>query len=372
MGTGLVCAHVVTPCFMCLAWQSPAQFPGAVSGIPVFWVFPVILMLMQHSQRNVGWEQTSWASQPGDSLEKGQAPAVLGVSPCPHSLQKGWLGGEQLSAASTRWGQPRWWGWPSSHPFPPCLKVPPVKPCGHWGIKSLPPLWLRRSRSPHCHGAGVVSASSSPAPPISLLPASSAPPKQAPGLGLLAWQSSCRYWGPSCSQAVSVLRKGFFGDRVHGNKGNGMCQHMVPSSRAQPACHRSHATLASTVALTVPAGLLAQRSEEGQKHEQMISIPLETYDQACIKDVEEGLEVKLMGGGKAGGKAPLLFLIAACMSWPFWPPSTRDCDARLFQQQFVPLHGCDSGQSCLGMHGAGAGWAVGVQNTSVTPVLDLP
>ncbi|KAM4649457.1 LOW QUALITY PROTEIN: acetyl-CoA carboxylase 2 [Amazona ochrocephala] len=39
------------------------------------------------------------------------------------------------------------------------------------------------------------------------------------------------------------------------------------------------------------SGLLAQRSEEGQKHQQMISIPLETYDQACIKDVEEGLEV---------------------------------------------------------------------------------
>ncbi|XP_061322456.1 acetyl-CoA carboxylase 2 isoform X2 [Pezoporus flaviventris] len=39
------------------------------------------------------------------------------------------------------------------------------------------------------------------------------------------------------------------------------------------------------------SGLLAQQSEEGQKHQQMISIPLETYDQACIKDVEEGLEV---------------------------------------------------------------------------------
>ncbi|NXD65210.1 ACACB carboxylase, partial [Eolophus roseicapillus] len=39
------------------------------------------------------------------------------------------------------------------------------------------------------------------------------------------------------------------------------------------------------------SGLLAQRSEEGQKHQQTISIPLETYDQACIKDMEEGLEV---------------------------------------------------------------------------------
>ncbi|NWS39614.1 ACACB carboxylase, partial [Probosciger aterrimus] len=39
------------------------------------------------------------------------------------------------------------------------------------------------------------------------------------------------------------------------------------------------------------SGLLAQQSEEGQKHQQTISIPLETYDQACIKDMEEGLEV---------------------------------------------------------------------------------
>lgn len=44
----------------------------------------------------------------------------------------------------------------------------------------------------------------------------------------------------------------------------------------------------------------------------------------------------------------------------------------LFQQPFVPLHRCCSGQSCCGMHGAGAGWAVGVQSTSVTPVLDPP
>ena len=48
------------------------------------------------------------------------------------------------------------------------------------------------------------------------------------------------------------------------------------------------------------------------------------------------------------------------MPWPFWPPSTRDSDARKFQQQLVPLHACGSGQSCLGMHGAGAGWTVGV------------
>ncbi|NWZ50899.1 ACACB carboxylase, partial [Haliaeetus albicilla] len=39
------------------------------------------------------------------------------------------------------------------------------------------------------------------------------------------------------------------------------------------------------------SGLVAQWSEEDQKHRQMISIPLETYKQGCVKDVEEGLEV---------------------------------------------------------------------------------
>ena len=48
-----------------------------------------------------------------------------------------------------------------------------------------------------------------------------------------------------------------------------------------------------TVALAVPAGLVAQWSEEDKKHQQTISIPLETYAQGCVKDVEEGLEVKL-------------------------------------------------------------------------------
>ncbi|KFM10627.1 Acetyl-CoA carboxylase 2, partial [Aptenodytes forsteri] len=39
------------------------------------------------------------------------------------------------------------------------------------------------------------------------------------------------------------------------------------------------------------SGLVAQWSEEDQKHQQTISIPLETYAQGCVKDVEEGLEV---------------------------------------------------------------------------------
>ncbi|KGL89459.1 Acetyl-CoA carboxylase 2, partial [Charadrius vociferus] len=39
------------------------------------------------------------------------------------------------------------------------------------------------------------------------------------------------------------------------------------------------------------SGLVAQWSEEDQKNQQTISIPLETYAQGCVKDVEEGLEV---------------------------------------------------------------------------------
>ncbi|NWS51310.1 ACACB carboxylase, partial [Chunga burmeisteri] len=39
------------------------------------------------------------------------------------------------------------------------------------------------------------------------------------------------------------------------------------------------------------SGLVAQQSEEDQKHQQMISIPLEMYAQGCVRDVEEGLEV---------------------------------------------------------------------------------
>ncbi|NXJ03930.1 ACACB carboxylase, partial [Odontophorus gujanensis] len=39
------------------------------------------------------------------------------------------------------------------------------------------------------------------------------------------------------------------------------------------------------------SGLVAQWSEEDQKGQQMISIPLETYGQGCVKDMEEGLEV---------------------------------------------------------------------------------
>ncbi|NXE52570.1 ACACB carboxylase, partial [Casuarius casuarius] len=39
------------------------------------------------------------------------------------------------------------------------------------------------------------------------------------------------------------------------------------------------------------SGLVARWSEEDQQEQRTISIPLETYAQGCVKDVEEGLEV---------------------------------------------------------------------------------
>lgn len=62
---------------------------------------------------------------------------------------------------------------------------------------------------------------------------------------------------------------------------------------AHPVCHPSCATLMVTIALATSAGLVAEWSEEDEKHQQTISIPLETYAQGCVKDVQEGLEVKL-------------------------------------------------------------------------------
>lgn len=58
----------------------------------------------------------------------------------------------------------------------------------------------------------------------------------------------------------------------------------VPPQSCHPGC---------TIALAIPTGLVAKRSEEDEKHQQMISVPLETYAQGCVKDVEEGLEVQL-------------------------------------------------------------------------------
>ncbi|NXU75455.1 ACACB carboxylase, partial [Oreotrochilus melanogaster] len=72
------------------------------------------------------------------------------------------------------------------------------------------------------------------------------------------------------------------------------------------------------------SGLVAQWSQEEQKDQQMISIPLETYAQGCVKNVEEGLEVAksisypLMikasegGGGKGIRKVESAEEFAAC------------------------------------------------------------
>uniref|UniRef100_A0A8C0UZH7 acetyl-CoA carboxylase n=1 Tax=Cyanistes caeruleus TaxID=156563 RepID=A0A8C0UZH7_CYACU len=72
------------------------------------------------------------------------------------------------------------------------------------------------------------------------------------------------------------------------------------------------------------SGLVAQWSEEDQNHQQTISIPLETYAQGCVKDMEEGLEVArrigypLMikaaegGGGKGIRKVEAAEEFSAC------------------------------------------------------------
>lgn len=86
-----------------------------------------------------------------------------------------------------------------AHPFPPCSKVPPAMPCGHWGTKLPPPLWLRRFRSPRCRGAGVVSTSS---PALHTLPA----PSFLSSLPLLLPQSKCQGWGPWPIWLQSVSR----------------------------------------------------------------------------------------------------------------------------------------------------------------------
>lgn len=119
-----------------------------------------------------------------------------------------------------------------------------------------------------------------PAPPFPP-PCLSFPPKQAPGLGSLAQLAT--HTGDSIAAAESgrgILEMGCMEMRE-----------MMES--AHPVCQPSCAILVVITALAISAGLVAQWSEEDQKHQQAISIPLETYAQGCIKDVEEGLEVKL-------------------------------------------------------------------------------
>ncbi|NXI80507.1 ACACB carboxylase, partial [Rhipidura dahli] len=72
------------------------------------------------------------------------------------------------------------------------------------------------------------------------------------------------------------------------------------------------------------SGLVAQWSEEDQKLQQAISIPLETYAQGCVKDAEEGLEVAMRigyplmikaaegGGGKGIRKVEAAEEFSAC------------------------------------------------------------
>lgn len=132
-----------------------------------------------------------------------------------------------------------------AHPFPSCSKVPPAMPCGHWGTKSPPPLWLRRSRSPRCRGAGVVRDSSPalhtlPAPPfLSSLPSFS--PKASARVGVPG-PSGCRMapdiGDRAAAEQLLVQAQGCLEMGVPGNRGNSMCQHGGPRLPG----HSQHAT----------------------------------------------------------------------------------------------------------------------------------
>lgn len=129
-----------------------------------------------------------------------------------------------------------------------------------------------------------------------------------------------------------------FGDDVHGNKGSGMCQLM---------CHLSHATLVVTTFLAMPTGLVAQWCEDDQKHQQMISIPLETYAQGCVKDVEEGLEVKL-SPQTVGSLLPIITSPWSLPALTFLASQHTMCEA-------APAAICPAWR----LHGAWGGWAGG-------------
>lgn len=134
--------------------------------------------------------------------------------------------------------------------------------------------------------------------PVSLLPASPSLPKQAPGMGvpcLAGYRLAVDIWDPTAAEWLLVWVKGFWGQgawtpgKWHVSPWDPQLPWAYPagSPRGGPA------TPVVTVSLGVLTGLVAQWSEEDQKGQQMISIPLETYAQGCVKDVEEGLEVKL-------------------------------------------------------------------------------
>lgn len=103
-----------------------------------------------------------------------------------------------------------------------------------------------------------------------------------------------------------------------------------------------------TVSLGVLTGLVAQWSEEDQKGQQMISIPLETYAQGCVKDVEEGLEVKL---SPRAATCPLCTIIS------------------LWSLQASALLGSQPHQQCEDTLTAAQDDPAGVQSSLASPVL---
>lgn len=134
----------------------------------------------------------------------------------------------------------------------------------------------------------MVSASSPAQHPLLTPPFLSFSPRASTGLGIPG-PAGCRMAGDikDPSRVKLVWAEGI-------ERGEVVCASVgLPAPGARPARCPSRASLVVTTDLTTPAGLVAQWSEEDQKNQQMISIPLETYAQGCVKDVEEGLEVKL-------------------------------------------------------------------------------
>lgn len=181
-----------------------------------------------------------------------------------------------------------WPGWPRS-PLPSLFQGPPSNAMWALGDKVASTIVAQTVQIPTLPWSG---SGKRLLPALSTLPV---PP-------FLSSFPKAKHRGQVTSPAVVAagigdptgwFGQGVFGDGVHRNRGNGMCHHGVPRSLGTADMPPQSCHPGCTIALAVPTGLVAQWSEEDQKHQQTISIPLEMYAQGCVKDVEEGLEVQL-------------------------------------------------------------------------------